>query len=213
MIKIILRTLVAILTFCFISIGAQADSNSEKAKDVSVKSKFENPDLKLSIEELKKKYPITWLNKKYGDSNHPSCGNSDGAFEYEGPIPDNLKCSFFEGKFYYDSKLHKDQTSYVPLFKINDFSASEIKSVFLREPDNYLKSAPMQEDSRMWELMGITLKYLNDSKSSLTQEEKILKDFVNSDKVLNPTKNSVLCDTINKRFSTPVIPNCLTQKK
>lgn len=205
--------LLSLISILFI-LSSQSFAEEAKSKTTNSQKEIEDPDLKLSIEELKKKYPIKWLKERYGDSNHPSCGNSYVSEEYQGLIPKNLLCSFvsvrkFEGKF-----LLKEPKK-VLLVEVKDFSDAEIKSVFIREPDNYLKSPPLEEDVRMWQLMGMVIQNLNKPEGILTNQEKALKSFVYSDKILGPTKNSYLCDVINKNFSTSSILTCskTNQKK
>ena len=158
--KIILKILATILAFCFISFSTQAESNSEKAKDVPVNSEIEDPDLKLSIEELKKKYPIDWMRNKYGDQNNKFCKDGDSFPSVAswpcGPfcsknlerkncpntcycykdgcnknLPKNLVCTFSEFKSSYDKESKRLIYSDIPLVKFEDFSTNEIKSAFI----------------------------------------------------------------------------------
>ncbi len=183
--KLILRTLVTILAFYFISIGAQADSNSEKAKDVLVKSEIEDPDLKLSIEELKKKYPINWFDKKYGD--YSRCeGSGDDLKEYKGP---NLICGFT-----IDSKLAEQQSddfyTIQVLEPIKQLSEPQLKSIIV----HYNKKSNV--DLRVNQILLIIIDQLN-NKPSQTLKEKRIKEFLYSDNTLK-SYISLSCDLLIK---------------
>jgi hypothetical protein len=202
--KNLIPSLLLILIFSNQSLAEEAKSKTQNNTTQQVE---EDPDLKLSIEELRRKYPIGWLKERYGDSNHPSCGNSYVSDDYQDSIPQNLLCSFVSTRKF-DGKVLLKEPKRLLLVKFEDFSDAEIKSVFIREPDNYLNSPPLEEDIRMWQLMGIVIEHLNKPDGFLTNQERALRNFVYSDKVLGPTKSSHLCDAINKNFSTSSILVC-----
>ncbi len=83
MMKILTIAILLILSSVNLSFALEEQHNSEVKKQVvsGVKSsakkqsaeEIEDPDLKLSIEQLKKKYPIGWLEKKYGKQAYEDC--------------------------------------------------------------------------------------------------------------------------------------------
>ncbi len=171
----------------------------------------QDPDLKLSLEELKKKYPIDWLSKKYGKIQENDCV-TNGVYDVDevsfwpcGPFcskyPDKKKCS---ASCYSYKKAKKDlvcsffKTEYAkanysynpirkPLPKLEDFSNEEIKSSFIyyNTDTNGTICDEFQGDcNRAEELVAITFIYfLNKTDSTLTAEELSLKSFVFSKKI------------------------------
>ena len=146
-----------------------------------------DPDTRLSISQLRKKYLLIWLKQKYGDANSRFCRPE--TFAGSNQIPDNMVCSFY-GPNPPEQK------------KFSDFSFDEIKSVFVR--DQFVpatKGTPIYEDPRIWELVGITLQFFEKKPANLlNDDEKKLRDFIFSDKIITPIQNSVLCDKIKSTF-------------
>ncbi|MES2961525.1 MAG: hypothetical protein V4694_03975 [Pseudomonadota bacterium] len=146
-----------------------------------------DPDTRLSILQLRKKYLLIWLKQKYGDANSRFCGQEK--FVGSNQIPANLLCSFY-GPTPAEQK------------KFSDFSFDEIKSVFVREQFvPATTGTPAYEDPRIWELVGITLQFFEKKPANLlSNDEKKLRDFIYSDKIITPIQNSVLCDKIKSTF-------------
>lgn len=144
-------------------------SNSSKSKNLS--KTLIDPDLDLSIEELRKKYPIDWLKERFGNQNQEFC-KLEGAFPVHlkwpcGPfcdkypeikdcpvrcytknkipdIADNLICSFSGNKLVKIRNRYKHLNQ--PLIKLKDFSIAEIKSAFLEY--NYMNNGYKQKIAR-----------------------------------------------------------------
>ena len=217
---------VFLLSFFFV-FGAFAAS--EKAVGETQQQEIEDPDLKLSIEDLKKKYPIDWLEKKYGEASEKYCDDGDDepwlrevkswpcgpacnekevcskdCYNSQKPLPKNLICSFFKQS--YDKNVNEWVADPVARFK--DFSESEIKSSFLHTPSftGFYKDCNTFEGDclRLEQIVAITFIYfLNKSDSSLTKEEKQLKHFIFSTKIseFKPDSwNNNRCESFKKRF-------------
>ncbi len=185
--------------------NSEMKSNMKSSTTKQSTKEIADPDLKLSIDELKKKYPIGWLEKKYGSSNHPSCGSSDGAFEYDGPIPNNLQCSFIKLEYNINHKTNKTEEIYTPLFSFNDFSASEIKSIFINIDkilkDNRDKGGLVEIDYRIYEICGIVLSYFERNPlNALNDREKKLKNFIYSDQIMERLQKFDECKNIKQNF-------------
>jgi hypothetical protein len=146
-----------------------------------------DPDTQLSILQLRKKYLLIWLKQKYGDANSHFCEQEK--FVSSKQIPANTLCSFY-GPNTAEQK------------KFSDFSFDEIKSVFVR--DQFVPATTgttLYEDSRIWELVGITLQFFEKKPTNLlNNDQKKLRDFIFSDKIITPIQNSVLCDKIKSTF-------------
>ena len=136
----------------------------------------EDPDLKLSIKELRKKYPIGWLKKKYGDPEkyYDFCRALDHVEPEEAP-PKNLVCNFQAIKYPFKT-----------------FSDSEIRSVVANlKVDEF--------DFRIEQIALIALEYFEKTpESSLTSKEKLLRNFVYSDQVVPSFKKLRQCLTIKR---------------
>ena len=136
------------------------DSNQDST--INQKAEIiEDPDLKLSIEELRKKYPIDWLSRKYGNVSGENCVTA-GSYDIDevdawpcGPIcskyPEqkecpkkchkhkkgvnskNLICSFFKTKYQkeYKNNSYSLKPITTPVARFEDFSIDEIKSAFV----------------------------------------------------------------------------------
>ena len=157
------------------------------------KDNLEDPDLKLSIEELRKKYPIAWFDKKYGK--YYPC-ESGGASYVEGRKYPRVVCDFTTDK----SKVEGGsfQTALLDVFK--DFTEAEIKSVIV----NYDKKS--NDDMRPDKILIILLKQFNQKNEKGTLEKRI-KNFFYSDKILD-SFGSLPCgafkelDVGNKHYET-----------
>lgn len=186
----------ALVAAIIVNSAFAGEVKSTESKSSTVNAN-EDPDLKLSIEELKKKYPIDWLEKKYGDSNHIFCGDSDGSFEYDGEVPENLVCTF-------NGPNPKEKK------KLEDFSFNEIRSAFVNI-ETYNKDTWIgNDDERLWDLIGITLKFFEEKPSNkLSEKEKSLKKFILSDKIMMQVQGSLNCYRI-RIFSLKTPLNCKT---
>lgn len=128
---------------------------------------IQDPDLNLSIEELRRKYPIGWLEKKYGS--YENCDEADGGFFYKGlnkNPPANLICSFEK-----DGSLSKK-------IKFKDLSIKEIKSVFCYD----------SSDPRASEVVVMVLKHLDEKRSFFTKKEEEVYRFIKSEKIAKSFK-------------------------
>ncbi|MES2961502.1 MAG: hypothetical protein V4694_03860 [Pseudomonadota bacterium] len=135
----------------------------------------EDPDLKLSIKELRKKYPIGWLKKKYGDPEkyYDFCSTIDYVEPAEEAPPKNLVCNFQAIKYPFKT-----------------FSDSEIRSVVVNlKVDEF--------DFRIEQIALIALEYFEKTpESSLTSKEKLLRNFIYSDQVTTLFKKLRNCIVI-----------------
>jgi len=154
-----------------------------------------DPDTKLSILQLRKKYLLIWLKQKYGDANLRFCGPEE--FVGSNQTPANVVCSFYGSN-------NSEQK------KFSDFSFDEIKSVFVRDQFAPITTkTPLNEDPRIWELVGITLQFFEKKPTNLlSYDEKKLRDFIFSDKIITPIQNSVLCDKIKSTFDLQSVLFC-----
>ena len=67
-------------------------SNIKPINKVNLESEIIDPDLKLSIEELRKKYPIGWMNEKFGNYFDNGCEGGDDSEENSKHV---VVCQFF----------------------------------------------------------------------------------------------------------------------
>ena len=180
-----------LLSFLFV-FGAFAAN--EKAVGETQQQEIEDPDLKLSIEELRKKYPIELITKKFGNYNSKFCKENFGPEEaifnwpcgavcknqsnnekcpercYGENSPKNLVCFFFQKS---EKVIRPDFT---------DFSINEIKSAFLYYND--ARNWKPDADLRAEEIVATTFAHLiNKSDDLLAKEEAELKKFITSDKI------------------------------
>lgn len=196
MIKRYKKILFAVVLFlsCLMQLDSAVAVESKTAQitDKSNDNSYaEDPDLKLSIEELKKKYPITWLKRKYGDYRY--CAGPDDEFTVdEEHLPKNLICSFIGiGNNF---KTNKESRRYKKMH-FKDFSESQIKSIFV----NY---DPKQgDDMREWHVVGLVFEYFdNKPEEQLTDQEKSLKKFIFLKRISYPFGHITECAFIMENF-------------
>lgn len=173
-----------------------------------------DPDLDLSIEKLRKKYPITWLSEKYGDNNWcldwkdaeniPNSNNYSTKKDYEdakkdykkyskSKPPKNLICSFY-----------KKQNFQEPYKEMNfgNFSENEIKSIFAMIPE--------ERDLREQQIIGIVFRFFEEKENSvLTPTELRIKNFIFSKRIIKQFHSS--CGWISSEFDLKTLCS-LTQK-
>jgi len=178
----------------------ESKSKVHTATDQKITTNEEDPDLKLSIEELKKKYPITWLKKQYGDYNHPSCGNSDGAFEYEGAIPKNLICSFFIHNAYSEN----NSSTFKPSVSIDFFSTSQIKSALI-EYYTLWKLRKVDQDERVREIVILAILTFEQNTNNLSKNQKDLLKFIYKSHLLPITQDPIECNYVNSIYRTKIL--------
>lgn len=147
-------------------------------------SEVEDPDLQLSIEELRKKYPIDWLEKKYGKYIDGGC-EDPGDSEEE--IKERAICLFFYDKESLNLYLEKNRESifvnrsasteqilntlsakFLDVF--NDLSESEIKSVIVHYNE-------YSSESRVRDIVNIMLNQISDSNFLHSKKTKIRNFF------------------------------------
>ncbi len=198
---------------------AAAQSNKAATQSKNIESSVEDPDLKLSIEELKKKYPITWFAKKYekrdieycdGEEQSapyisswpcgPLCSNFPNDTKcpkacYDSFVESNMMCSFFETKSY-----AKGAPKSGWLISIDFFSESEIKSLLVEyvrqtiDSKNWKQSDWDNNDDRAQQFYAYILYYFYDVNPNPTSEKEIrVKKFINSEIFTSLLKNSVNC--------------------
>jgi len=160
-----LRKIFLVLFSIIFLFSSQSFAAETKPKTAQIKQEFEDPDLKLSIEELRKKYPIDWLAKKYGDYNE-YCRTDD--CEYNCPTkPKNLVCTFYYDPFrigyFEDAKK----------VSLDDFSESEIKSVFV----NYGIHKQLGDDGRLFGMIDVFIDHFMNKKPGtlIEKEERVLR--------------------------------------
>lgn len=208
--KFVKLFLILLVIFGFVFFTSKFFINNKSA-EAATKQEITDPDLDLSIEELRKKYPIDWLEKKYGDSRNPLCEDGDdepmtlttdfwpcGIFCknrpelkncskkcYNRPLPQNLICTFFVPTTFKFPDRGAETTTHTPVAEFKDFSINEIKSAFLYYNDP--KNAPYESktrDPRAEEIVAIAFIYfINTPERSLNDEERRLKSFVYSKKI------------------------------
>ncbi len=177
--KNIFPSILAASFFLFFVNSASAEETKLQTEDAKksvtseVQKELEDPDLKLSIEELRKKYPIGWLAKKYGDYNE-FCRTDD--CEDNCPIkPKNLVCTFYYDPFrmgyFEDAKK----------VSLDDFSESELKSVFV----SYGLYSQTRED-RLYGIIDVFIDHFTNKKpESLTEKERVVLRFAFAPQVLS----------------------------
>ena len=146
---------------------AFAQSNKAAAQSKNIEQPSEDPDLKLSIEELKKKYPISWFDKKYGDYN--CCESNDCT-----PDPKRV-CGFTSDP---KEALKLDGVGSILLFDpLEKLNEAQLKSVIIF----YNKKS--EYDVRPDHLLLLILKRIDDVKNQTPLIGKI-RNFFYSDNVL-----------------------------
>ncbi len=221
MIKNLVKTFLIIFALIAAILANSAfagEVKSTESKSSTVNAN-EDPDLKLSIEELKKKYPIDWLEKKYGKQDFEFCKGEEQSLPSIvnwpcGPLcsnfPDNANCSkscyrslsetnslcsFFEKE-----RHAKGAPTSGWLIKMDFFSESEIKSLLVEyvrqtiDSKNWKQSDWDNSDDRPQQFYGYVLYYFYDVNSNPTSEKEIkIKTFINSELFTSLLKSSVDC--------------------
>ncbi len=183
----------ALVAAIIVNSAFAGEVKSTESKSSTVNAN-EDPDLKLSIEELRKKYPIDWLEKKYGNFDNPECTGSPYDEGYEEERQSNLVCTF----------ASKDKRK-----TINDFSLSEIKSAFIKKAYSFDQESNELQDPRINEIRGIVIEYfILKDEHSLTYKERKLKNFIFSDKILNQILNSSSCKYLVREFRISTRISC-----
>ncbi len=188
MIKILRKSLaLAVIASYFLAAEfAFAESAiSEKATQVKTLISFtknnkdaQDPDLKLSIEELRKKYPIDWLEKKYGDYN--CCESNDCK-----PDPKRV-CGFTsEPKEVREIDGLGSILLFDPFQKLNE---AQVKSIIINYTQKY------EYDLRADHLLVLIVKRINDIENQAPLTQKI-RNFFYSDKILS-SYEYLSCDVL-----------------
>ena len=155
------------------------------SESVSNSASVEDPDLKLSIEELRKKYPIDWFDKKFGD--YSQCeGSGDDEKEDDGS---ELICGFTIEK----SKVGSAPNGTLPtiLFDpLKQLNEAQLKSIILHY------NAKSNDDLRIDHILSILLDQFHDKKNSSPLKQKI-RNFFYSDKTLS-SYTRLSCDLLIK---------------
>ena len=167
-----------LITFLFIISSSIYAGAAEPSKTTTV----EDPDLKLSIEELRKKYPIDWLEKNYGDIN--LCPDLDDPEPVD--VSENLVCNFHDFEY-----------------SIENFSEKEIKSIVVNTMNQKYKNT----DFRIKQIAGIIFKYFNNKRDTdLTKEEKKLKKFIYSKQVMKSFQGREGCTIVKQSNHLDICP-------
>lgn len=142
--------------------------NTAKSSDVN---SIEDPDLKLSIEQLRKKYPISWFDKKYGQ--YPDCEDT----ESDKPSLKNLVCGFTDDK----TKIVDGVFPEIFLDVFKDFNEAQIKSIILH------KDKKSYDDVRINKIITIIFKEISNQKNQSLLKNRI-RNFIYHDKVMSSFK-------------------------
>lgn len=207
--KYLVRTLAIASLASALLVGnfAFAQNNKATMQSQNNESSAKDPDLKLSIEELKKKYPIGWLGKKYGNQllcNDVDEDNIENMKRYAKLVnKEDFTCSFTLEKD--RTNLSKDsnefdekieiRTKYVK--SIDYFSESQIKSIFLHVDKNFIKFSKEDgelyveaHDSRELSIIYLVCRFFDETPNQeLSSKQKKLKSFLFSKKIssyINP---------------------------
>ncbi len=134
-------------------------------------------DVELSISELRKKYPLDWVEKKYGKIPKDYCDDE----EYPGDKTKqpNLICAFTPT--YLEKKYTQE---FEKIVSRKDFNEKEIKSSFVNQVD-------MTKDRRPSDVIRTTLLFFSTTKEAeLNISDKKLQKFIFSPKIfLNAIQN------------------------
>ena len=169
-------------------------------------AELEDPDLKLSIAELRKKYPIDWLEKKYGNYIEGGC-ERDGDFEEE--PKEKAICHFFYNKKSLKLFLEENRSSILIaksatteqilnslsakfLDVFNELSEEQIKSVIVHY--NHYSS-----EVRVRDVINIMLNQISDLNFTHGNKNKI-KSFFYSKQVA--ASSSLFCDNLRRLDDT-----------
>ncbi len=202
MIKNLVKTFLIIFALIAAILANSAfagEVKSTESKSSTVNAN-EDPDLKLSIEELKKKYPIDWLKEKYGDYNNDFCQENFGPDDVMLHWPCGSACSLYNdaqkcpkscyGKDSPKNLVCRFLQDYIrPEFKV--FSIVEYKSAF----------SHYGEDSRIEDVIVVALSYfLSNDTSELTIAEAALKKFIWSKFISQNLENGKGCKIIQSKI-------------
>ncbi|MES2961503.1 MAG: hypothetical protein V4694_03865 [Pseudomonadota bacterium] len=175
-------TLLSSLMFAhaaFAQISKSQIQNSEQS--------VEDPDLKLSIEELRKKYPIEWFDSKFGE--YYKCA-TDSEGEYDDP---KLICRLTINKNYFKNKLRDG--SKIKLFDpLRQLNESQIKSIIVHHSNKVYDDG--YPDIRLDNILEILEIQTADTKNTNPLKTRI-KDFLYSDVAVNSFKN-LSCESLSK---------------
>ncbi len=166
----------------------------------------QDPDLNLSIEKLRKKYPIGWLEEKYGNAIlciNPEEYDRDNNWEkiqrYSKLVDKkNFACAF-------DFKKNKSVKSYSSdsednvyyIESIDYFSVAQIKSAFLNAKKNFVgwpagldnKKYVQVRDYRELSIIKLSCEYFLGSEiANIPDEYKKVISFISSQKILNDVR-------------------------
>ena len=164
---------------------SKMDSKPQKASVKNTEATNDDPDLKISIEELRKKYPISWMAKKYGNYLEGGC---------EGPSGD-IEVSAICGFFLNESDLNNfisTQPSFQYLKSVNTTNKLKILDSIFLDPftlrESEIKSILLNDniytEPRSQSILKIILYQLSNANFSHPLKNKI-RNFINHDKVKN----------------------------
>lgn len=220
----------------------KVDSKAQATSIKNVESTSDDPDLKLSIEELRKKYPIDWLKKKYGEVSGDSCVTAgeydinevnvwpcgticakypkqkkcpDRCYGYKKPELKNLVCSFFKTNYDNLPQNYKDSdVQSKPAARFEDFSANEIKSAFLNYESNTSCSQFKGDCNRIEEIVAIAfIHFLQNSPTE--KNDKTLRSFIFSKKLTEKiftNNHKPSCKSFVDHFIKPSVPSLQSEE-
>jgi hypothetical protein len=152
-----------------------------------------DPDLKLSIEELKKKYPIDWFEKKYGNYLDNGCEGGD----FEGEV--NAVCLFFYDRESLNQFLEENHKSIfikksATTEQILDTLSAKFLDVFNELDESQIKSIIVHYNQysyevRVRDIINIMLSQIVDT-GFLHENKKKIKNFFYSEVIASSTKLS-----------------------
>jgi len=183
-----LKSLLAALTLVSSLIFAnEVLAQISKSPTQNNEQSIEDPDLKLSIEELRKKYPIEWFDSKFGEY-YKCATDSDG--EYDDP---KLICRLTINKNYFKNKLRDG--SRIKLFDpLRQLNESQIKSVIVHHSSKVYDDG--YPDIRLDNILEILEIQTADTKNTNPLKTRI-KDFLYSDVAVNSFKK-LSCESLSK---------------
>ncbi len=148
------------------------NNNSANQTEISTQensAEIKDPDLDLSIEELRKKYPINWMEEKYGDYMRDGCEDPGDVARI---IPDKLICRFVGSE-----ENSEEDIRIIRLDVFKDFSENQIKSIILHSTDR--KDIRVDRD-----IMAIITKDVLDNRKNQSKLAIKIKNFLYSDLIM-----------------------------
>jgi len=166
-------------------VGSVSKINLVQSTQLHKDSKtIEDPDLQLSIEELRAKYPIDWFDKQFGAYNE--CATDAPGESYN----TSLVCKFTMNKKEIDDELKVEF-----LNPMEQMSENEIKSILVHYNTKFY-GKNRYVDNRLDQILGLLA--IQVSKSDRADfKKRSIQSFLYSDTVLDSYKK-LSCNTLLK---------------